>query len=93
MATGSDFTGTLNKSSEEAFTFECDACKLDDKIQEAQYFCPSCEDYLCPTCETHHKKVKATRFHKIMTVEDICLDDSNATQQAVKQTIVRNPCH
>ena len=91
MATSSDFTGTLSKSSEEAFTFECDACKLDDKIQEAKYFCPSCDDYLCPTCETHHKKVKATRFHEIMTVEDIASDSAKAKIQGVKQA-VRNAC-
>lgn len=93
MATGSDFTGTLSKSSEEAFTFECDACKLDDKIQEAHFFCPSCDDYLCPTCETHHKKVKATRFHEIMMVGEMSLGDSKTNIQAVKQAIVRNPCH
>ena len=90
METGSDFAGTLSKSSEEAFTFECDACKLDDKIQEAKFFCPSCDDYLCQTCENHHKKVKATRFHDIIKVEEISLDDSKA--KAIKHVIVQNPC-
>lgn len=73
MATNSDLNGTVGKSSAEAFTFECDACKLDDNIEEAKYFCPECEDYLCQSCETHHKKVKATRFHEIVSIDEAAI--------------------
>ena len=82
-----DFTKTMGKESEEAFESECDACKLDDKIREAKYYCPDCEDHLCMECENHHKKVKATRFHDIVSVAD-----RNANAEA-KTQVKRLICH
>ena len=83
-----DFTKTMGKESEEAFDSECDACKLDDKIREAKYYCPDCEDHLCMECENHHKKVKATRFHDIVSVADRNANAEAKTQ--VKKLIC--PC-
>lgn len=76
-----NFAGTIGpdgKGSEEAFDYECDACKLDGNIREAKHYCPACEDYLCITCETHHKKVKATRFHEIISVDEVTNKDSES---------------
>lgn len=62
-----DFAGSVLTGSEESFTHECDACKLDGQTQEAKYYCGECNDFLCESCETYHKRVKATRFHEILT--------------------------
>lgn len=66
----SDIAETL-QGSEETFTFECDACKLDESIKEAKYFCIDCDDYLCNDCKLYHKKVKVTRSHQIVSVKEI----------------------
>ena len=57
--------------SEETFTYECDACKLDGHTKEGKFYCCSCEDYLCSECESFHKKVKVTRSHEIVAADKI----------------------
>ena len=57
--------------SEETFTYECDACKLDGHTKEGTFYCCSCEDYLCSECESFHKKVKVTRSHEIVAADKI----------------------
>lgn len=66
-----DITGSVLAGSAESFTHECDACKLDGQTQEAKYYCGECDDFLCENCETYHKRVKATRFHEILTGDRI----------------------
>ena len=84
MATA-DSIASVGRESEEAFDNECDACKLDEKICEAKYYCPDCEDYLCNDCENHHKKVKATRFHAIVSVDEMSKTNSELKKrQAMK---------
>ena len=62
-----DIDGSVLAGSEESFTHECDTCKLDGQTLEAKYYCGECNDFLCESCETYHKRVKATRFHEILT--------------------------
>lgn len=66
-------TRSILVGSEESFKFECDACKLDEQIREAVCFCIDCEDYLCNDCEQFHKRLKATRFHKILAGDNMPL--------------------
>ena len=46
-------------------SYECDACKLDGTKVNATHYCEECDDYMCDSCEAYHKKVKATRNHKL----------------------------
>ena len=89
MATAK-FIATVDRASEEAFDSECDACKLDEKVREAIYYCPDCEDYLCCNCEKHHKKVKATRFHAILSVSEMAKDSSRLQTKKTMKHIC--PC-
>ena len=62
---------SLTRGSEEMYTYECDACKLDGEIREGKFYCYSCEDYLCSECESFHKKVKVTRSHEIVAADEV----------------------
>ena len=67
----SDFLlSSIVGGSEETYTYECDACKLDGAIREGKFYCCSCEDFLCSECESFHKKVKVTRSHEIVAADD-----------------------
>lgn len=68
----SDFPEYTGRGSVEMLdSYKCDACKMDGKKQEAKYFCADCEDYMCATCEAHHKKVKSTRLHNVLSGDRI----------------------
>ena len=62
---------SIYKGSEEGYDYECDPCKVDEATKEAKHFCPLCQEYLCETCHAHHRRSKATRSHKILSVEDV----------------------
>ena len=62
---------SLYKGSEEGFDYECDPCKVEEGIREAKHFCPVSQEYLCDDCHRHHRKMRATKSHKILFCEDI----------------------
>ena len=62
---------SLYKGSEEGFDYECDPCKVDEAIKEARHFCPVCQEYLCDDCRHHHRKMRATKSHKILSGKDM----------------------
>ena len=69
MASG-DSVGSTGHDSEEYFTQECDVCKQDGFSTQATIFCPDCEEYLCCKCQDWHKKLKASKTHKIQPVSE-----------------------
>ena len=57
----------VQAASEEAFTYECDPCKSDDKVKEGKHFCQTCQEYLYDECRNYHNKFKEMRNHIILS--------------------------
>ena len=62
----SNMRTAFETGAEEVVSQDCEACKLDGKVVVANFFCPECDDHMCANCEIYHKKVKATRNHKVL---------------------------
>ncbi|XP_035681526.1 tripartite motif-containing protein 2-like [Branchiostoma floridae] len=46
----------------------CTACEVGNS---SQFYCVECTDYLCQTCNDTHRRFKATKSHKVVTIEDL----------------------
>ena len=62
-----DGSRSVQGASDEAFSYECDPCKSDDKVKEGKHFCQTCQEYLCDECRNYHKKFKEMRDHIILS--------------------------
>ena len=62
-----DGSRSVQGASDEAFTYECDPCKSDDKVKEGKHYCQTCQEYLCDECRNYHKKFKEMRNHIILS--------------------------
>ena len=70
----------------------CDACKLDGRTMEGTFYCRDCKDYMCSQCEMHHRKVKATRYHKVIIIKQSPTQTSGASNKPnkIKQSNAEN---
>lgn len=50
--------------------FSCTPCGEDNITQEANKYCPECEEYLCQSCTRHHGRQKATRLHQLLDKDE-----------------------
>lgn len=48
----------------------CLPCKEQDNEKLAVYWCTNCPELLCENCYGHHKVLKATRDHKMLSIVD-----------------------
>ncbi|XP_071148310.1 E3 ubiquitin-protein ligase TRIM45-like [Mytilus edulis] len=48
----------------------CGPCNVDDVTKNAWRWCTSCEEGLCEDCEHVHRRSKASRNHKVISIED-----------------------
>ncbi|KAI8494855.1 hypothetical protein Bbelb_274600 [Branchiostoma belcheri] len=46
----------------------CTGCEVGNS---AQIYCVECTDYLCRTCDRTHRRFKATKSHKVVTIQDL----------------------
>ena len=58
---------SLKETSPKGVRF-CDNC--DDSTTHACEWCSECETYLCSGCKTAHSRMKATKLHTTITVEE-----------------------
>ncbi|KAK3611539.1 hypothetical protein CHS0354_016472, partial [Potamilus streckersoni] len=49
----------------------CDACKYENVSNVAESFCIACKEGLCDACTRFHRKTKATRAHRIISIEEL----------------------
>ncbi|XP_066292124.1 tripartite motif-containing protein 2-like [Branchiostoma lanceolatum] len=56
------------KSESRADGVPCTAC---DRGNTAEVYCMECTDYLCQVCNDTHRGLKATRSHKVVTIQDL----------------------
>ncbi|XP_060589705.1 transcription intermediary factor 1-beta-like [Ruditapes philippinarum] len=64
MAEGGEYSSPV-LGSDMIFEYTCTPCAEDGIIQESLKYCPECKEFLCETCVNHHKKVSATKKHKL----------------------------
>ena len=50
---------------------ECSPCKSIGKSKEAQSFCVDCNEYFCEVCQPCHSRMKLTRDHRIIIIQNI----------------------
>ena len=53
----------------------CSNCNVSDNTAEVR--CMDCKEYLCDSCYASHKKLKAMKNHRIVTMEDILSGEVN----------------
>ena len=62
---------SLLGASDETYDNICDPCDYEGSKVEAVKFCSDCKEWLCHKCTDSHKKFKATRNHKILSVAQV----------------------
>ncbi|CAC5389010.1 unnamed protein product [Mytilus coruscus] len=50
----------------------CTLCQDDDMSIAALTWCTDCETFLCSDCNRYHGRIKSTKHHKILSIEDYC---------------------
>ncbi|XP_063418611.1 uncharacterized protein LOC134701391 [Mytilus trossulus] len=48
----------------------CDICTTDDTSKAASVWCSECEEAICINCEKQHNRMKLTKSHKTISIED-----------------------
>ncbi|XP_060590719.1 uncharacterized protein LOC132745763 [Ruditapes philippinarum] len=71
---------SLKDGSDAHYEFTCTPCSKDNIREEADKYCPECQEYLCKTCTRYHSRLKALQQHKL-------LDKSDAKQGVVVSRI------
>ena len=66
-----DGSRSVQISSDQACSNECDPCKYTDIHKEATHYCNDCQEYLCGTCTDSHKGLKLLRNHTLIAVSDL----------------------
>ncbi|XP_060551106.1 uncharacterized protein LOC132712708 isoform X2 [Ruditapes philippinarum] len=69
MTEGSNFQ-SLKDGSDADFEFTCTPCSKDNIREEADKYCPECQEYLCKTCTRYHSRLKASQEHKLLDKND-----------------------
>ncbi|XP_078603057.1 tripartite motif-containing protein 2-like [Branchiostoma floridae x Branchiostoma japonicum] len=46
----------------------CMGCEKDEPVK---FYCLECTDYLCQVCNDAHRRLKSTRAHEVVTVQDV----------------------
>ncbi|XP_053390421.1 uncharacterized protein LOC128553313 [Mercenaria mercenaria] len=69
MAEGGDLT-SIQDGSDADFELVCTPCEEDYIREEAVKFCVECNQYLCTTCARCHRRIAASKSHKLLDRED-----------------------
>ena len=62
-----DGSRSLQGASDEVLTNICGPCKNDDVERGANHYCQDCPEYLCDLCKDHHRKLRLTKNHRIVS--------------------------
>ncbi|XP_070548057.1 tripartite motif-containing protein 2-like [Ptychodera flava] len=65
----------------------CELCE----DREVTHFCIECCEYLCENCERMHRKIKATRLHKVRLISE--LDAQREERPSFVEYVVNCPTH
>ncbi|XP_053378954.1 uncharacterized protein LOC123534942 [Mercenaria mercenaria] len=69
MAEGGGFT-SIRDGSDADFEIICTPCGEDNIREEAVKFCVECNQYLCTTCVRYHRRIAASKSHKLLGTHD-----------------------
>ncbi|KAK3108118.1 hypothetical protein FSP39_001557 [Pinctada imbricata] len=48
----------------------CTACERENETESVFSWCVNCSEALCNTCDRYHRKTKATKSHKLVSIDD-----------------------
>jgi hypothetical protein len=71
----------VNKSSEECYEYLCDSCNTAGDHYEAEGFCNDCNEYLCKTCFRSHSRNKTSKYHILLSKDDMPRSSSKVCNQ------------
>ena len=71
MMTSASGAKSVFGGSDETLENLCDPCNYEGNKIDAVQFCSDCKEWLCCKCTDSHKKFKASRNHKILSVEQV----------------------
>ncbi|CAG2230663.1 unnamed protein product [Mytilus edulis] len=63
----------------------CGPCTFDDVTKDARRWCTDCEEGLCEDCENIHRRSKASRNHKVITIDDYQKIENVSISQVCEQ--------
>ncbi|XP_045171301.2 uncharacterized protein LOC123533636 [Mercenaria mercenaria] len=69
MVEGRGFN-SVRDGSDADFEIICTPCGEDNIREEAVKFCAECNQYLCTTCTRYHRRIAASKFHKLLDTDD-----------------------
>ena len=62
-----DGSRSLQGASDEVHINICGPCKNADIARGAKHYCQDCPEYLCDQCKDHHRKLRLTKNHRIVS--------------------------
>ena len=62
-----DGSRSLQGASDEVHINICGPCKNADVERGANHYCQDCPEYLCDHCKDHHRKLRLTKNHRIVS--------------------------
>ena len=74
---------SLLGASDETYDNLCDPCNYEGSKVEAVKFCSDCKEWLCHKCTDSHKKFKASRNHKILSVAQVPRQTVGASKSCI----------
>ncbi|CAC5401221.1 TRIM56 [Mytilus coruscus] len=57
----------------------CDSCRVNNKSENALFWCPVCEEAFCKSCEICHKSFKMSAKHPITSLKDIASNNETVS--------------
>ncbi|CAG2226611.1 unnamed protein product [Mytilus edulis] len=63
----------------------CGPCTFDDVTKDARRWCTDCEEGLCEDCENIHRRSKASRNHKVISIDDYQKIENVSISQVCEQ--------
>ena len=66
-----DGSRSLQGASDEVHTNICGPCKNADIERGAKHYCQDCPEYLCDQCKDHHRKLRLTKSHRIVSESQV----------------------
>lgn len=62
---------------------DCNACKSANVKSEATFWCKVCDEALCSQCNIVHGRLKLTRHHQCVSIDDIAVDNRGIYVNAI----------
>ncbi|KAI8499892.1 hypothetical protein Bbelb_222090 [Branchiostoma belcheri] len=63
-------------------------CTVCEAGNSAQFYCVECTEYLCQTCNKTHRRFKATKSHRVVTIQDLQTGQVTSNEDQVSTPLI-----